>query len=57
MVKTAPSIPDNKQTYFMPEDLDEPSVLTAIDEPSVVTVKKEGKIRKPDVRRSQPEQQ
>lgn len=55
MLKTAPSIPDNKQTYFMPEDLEEPSVLTAIDESSLVTVKKEVKTKKPDLRKSQPE--
>ena len=55
MVKTAPSIPYTKQVYFLPEDLDDPSVLTAIDTTQVVTVKKEGKIRRPDLRRSQPD--
>ncbi len=55
MIKTAPSIPNTKQIYFLPEDLDDPSVLTAIDASPVETEKKEGKIRRPDVRKSQPD--
>ena len=32
MVKTVPSIPDQKQIFFMPDDINnESSVLTAID--------------------------
>jgi len=55
LVKTSPSIPVTKQVYFLPEDLDDPSVLTAIDPSSVVTKIKEGKIRRPDLRRIQPD--
>ena len=54
-VKNSAEYTRYKQTYFMPEDLEEPSVLTAIDESSLVTVKKEVKTKKPDLRKSQPE--